>query len=185
MRLNRFLRSQWTRCLLTALLVPMLVLAGFGGVTFLAHAHDGHGSHLHAAASVDAARLAATEHLHAHSVGVTACEYPAVPASRVGHKHDLGSKSLRGSDGPVPVEAPTGLIISIPDGEQLGSRFIDWSQQLDIVKVSRDALAYSYPLPHVVYEEGSPGGPLTASARHLASFTAGQRLVRTSHALLI
>ncbi len=183
--LYRVVRSQWTRCVLAVALIPILILAAFGGTTFFAHAHDGHGSHLHAARSVEDARLSAAQHQLAHAVGTATCEYPADGPNDGAHADEFSSSPSHGSDLPAPLEEPTGLIITIPDNDHLASRGMDWSQQLHVAQVVHDTFAWLWTPPHVAQEEGSPGGSVTRSALHLSSLTASQRLVRTSKALLI
>jgi len=183
--LDRVIRSQWARCVLAVALIPILVLGAFGGTTFLAHAHDGHDSHLHAAPSIDEARLAADQHRLAHALGAATCD--GGQAGRDGHSNSGGvpAEPIEDPDVPAPVEDPSGLVITIPDHEQLVSREIDLSQTVQAAQVLHCALAWFWTQPHVEQDEGSPGGSTASGPLHLTALTAGQRLVRTSNALLI
>lgn len=182
---GRVIRSQWARCLLTAVLIPILVLGAFGGTTFLAHAHDGHDAHLHAGPSIEVARLSADQHLLAHALGVATCD--GVHAGHNGHSKsgEAPVEPIEDPDFPAPVEDPSGLVITIPDHEQLVSRGIDLSQTLQATQVLHCALAWFWAQPHVEQDEGSPGGSIASGPLHLSALTAGQRLVWTSNALLI
>ena len=166
-------------------LIPILVLGAFGGTTFLAHAHDGHDVHLHASASIEEARLSADRHRLAHALGIATCD--DLPAGHDGHSKsgDVPSQPKEGSDLPAPSEDPSGLVITIPDHEQLVSRGIDLSQTLQAAQVLHCALAWFWTQPDVSQEEGSPGERVVSGPLHLSALTAAQRLVRTSSALLI
>lgn len=178
---DRVIRSQWARCVLAVVLIPILVLGAFGGTTFLAHAHDGHDAHLHASPSIEEARLSAHQHRLAHALGIATCD---------GHDDHSSSgetpaEPVQDPDLPAPVEDPSGLVITIPDHEQLVSRGIDLSQALQAAQILHCALAWFWAQPHVEQDEGSPGGSIASGPLHLSALTAGQRLVRTSCALLI
>lgn len=183
---DRFVRLRWVRRVLAVVLVPLLVLGAFGGTSLLAHAHDGHGSHFHAASSVVGARLAAEQHRLAHASGTASCH-------DVNNHHGVSSAPDRSPSEPAgdpkhlpDAEAPGGLIISIPDVEQLVSRGTDLSQELQATQVFQCVLAWVWVQPDVSEEPGSPGGAREVQGPvYLASLTAGQRLVRTSKALLI
>ncbi|MBU6414391.1 MAG: hypothetical protein KGS45_13085 [Planctomycetes bacterium] len=171
--------------MLAVVLIPILVLGAFGGTTFLAHAHDGHDAHLHASPSVEEARLSADQHRLAHALGIATCD--GGHACRDGHSSsgEVPAEPKEDPDLPAPVEDPSGLVITIPDHEQLVSRGIDLSQTLQAAQVFYCALASLWTQPHVEQDEGSPGGSIASGPLHLTALTAGQRLVRTSSALLI
>lgn len=183
--LSRFMRSQVVRWALAAVIIPLLVLGAFGGTTFLAHAHDGHDMHLHASPSIEAARFSAHQHRISHALGTAPCEDPR--AGHEGHSKsgELASKPLQAPDFPAPIEDQSGLVITIPDHEQLVSRGIDLPQTLQATQILHCALAWFWTQPDVSHEEGSPGGRVVGGPLHLSAFTAAQRLVRTSNALLI
>lgn len=183
--LNRVIRSQWARCVLAVVLIPILILGVFGGTTFLAHAHDGHDVHLHASPSVEEARISANQHRLAHALGTATCD--GGHAGRDGHSNsgEVPAETKEDPDFPAPVEDPSELVITIPDHEQLVSRGIDLSQTLQAARVLHCALASLWIQPPAEQDEGSPGGSIRSGPVHLTALTAGQRLVRTSNALLI
>lgn len=183
--LGRAIWSPWVRCVLAAALIPILVLGALGGTTFLAHAHDGHDTHLHASTSIEEARLSADQHRLAHAMGTATCDDPLAGRGRHSGSDQFPAHTAEGPDYPVPAEDPNGLVIAIPDHEQLVSREIDLSQSLQTAQVLHNALAWSWTQPDDAHEEGSPGGSTVGGPLHLSALTARQRLVRTSNALLI
>lgn len=183
--LDRVFRSQWARCVLAVALIPILVLGAFGGTTFLAHAHDGHDSHLHASPSIEEARLSAEQHRLAHALGIAACDGGHAGSDGLPNSGEVPAEPIENPDFPAPVEDPSGLVITIPDHEQLVSRGIDLSQTRQAAQVLHCALAWFWAQPHVEQDEGSPGGSIACGPMHLTALTASQRLVRTSNALLI
>ena len=166
-------------------LIPILALGTFGGTTFLAHAHDGHDLHVHASRSIEEAYRSAAQHRLAHAFSIATCD--DLHAGQGGHRESVGVPSEpTGAPGfPAPIESPSGLVITIPDHEQLVSRGIDLSQTLRAAHVLHRALAWLWTQPDVSEEIGSPGGRKVRGPRHLSALTAAQRLVRTSNALLI
>lgn len=181
----RIKRSRVVLWLVVTLIAPVLGLQVFGGTTFLSHAHDGHGSHLHASFSPEAARHSADEHRLGHASGSATC-------SDVEADHGVPSESDQSQfrptghhDHPSDPERPGGLIISIPDLEQLLSRGPDLAQTLHAAQAVPCVLALGWAQPAVAEEVGSPGGLFVQGPAHLSSLTAAQRLVRTSCALLI
>lgn len=174
--LDRVVRSRWARGVLAAVLIPILVLGVFGGTTFLAHAHDGHGAHLHASHSIEQARFTAEQHRIAHALDTATCDDQRVA---------LPSELIAVGDLSVPFEDPEGLVITIPDHEQIVPRGIDLSQTLQAAQAFYCVLAGVLTPPDVSQETGSPGGQRASGPLHLSTLTAGQRLVRTSGALLI
>jgi hypothetical protein len=180
--LDRFMRLRVVRCVLAAVLIPVLVLGIFGGITFLSHSHDEHDSHLHASSSFGDTRLSAEQHRLAHAVGMD----PHQGCRSCSEGCPLSSSDpIEEQDFPAPTEAPDGLVITIPDHEQLVARGIDLSQTLKAAQVFQCFLASYWAQPDVSEEAGSPGGLDPSGPRHLCALTAGQRLVRTSQALLI
>ena len=183
--LDRDVRSWWARCVLAVVLIPILVLGAFGGTTFLAHAHDGHDLHLHAAPSIEGARHAAEQHRLAHASGIARCDHLHAAAHGHSRSAEVPSEPIENPALPTPTEDPSGLVITIPDHEQLASRGIDLSQSFKSAQVFQRLLASFWSQPDVSEETGSPGGCDPSGPRHLCALTAGQRLVRTSQALLI
>lgn len=181
--MDRFTRSQWVRCVLAVVLIPILVLGAFGGTNFLAHAHAGHDSHLHALPSIEEACFSAEQHRLAHALSIATCD--DLHAGHGSHREsdDFPSEPIEGPD--FPIEDPSGLVITIPDHEQLVSRGIDLSQTLQAAQILHCALAWFWTQPCLCDEMGSPGGQTVGGPLHLSALTAAQRLVRTSNALLI
>jgi hypothetical protein len=183
--LDRVVRSQWARCVLAVALIPILVVGAFGGTTFLAHAHAGHDSHLHAAASIEGARHAAEQHRLAHTSGIADCDQLSAVVHGPTKSGEVPSEPIKNPDLPTPSEDPSGLVITIPDHEQLVSRGIDLSQTIKAAQVFQCFLTSFWSPPDVTDETGSPGGCDSGGPQHLCALTAGKRLVRTSQALLI
>jgi len=169
---DRFLRSPVARCVMAVVLIPMMVITAFGGTTFLAHAHVGHGTHLHAVATRDADRFCAEQHDALHASG--SADHDHKPAD-TDHKHDF----------PSPVEEPEGLVITIPDHEIVAPRGVDVASVLKAVQVVQFPTSVLWETPDIAEVIGSPGGASLPGPRHLCALSAGQRLVRTSRALLI
>ena len=77
------------------------------------------------------------------------------------------------------------VIISIPDHDLMVARGINLSVTLKPARIIHFVLAWIWAQPCVSDQLGSPGGCPPSGPRHLCALTAGQRLVRTSQALLI
>lgn len=162
-----------------------MVLQVFGGVTYLAHAHDGHGTHLHIAGSRDAAISVARGHVAFHAAGHTHDEAVSsggcnhAETAHPDHIHAVPSVSISPAD---HQGEPHGLLVTIPDHEQVNARAISAvapPQPVNMLVAMAWVLA---PLPDTSESQGSPGGRAQV---HLAGMTASQRLVRTSGALLL
>lgn len=167
------------------LLVPLMVLQVFGGVTYLAHAHDGHGTHLHIAGSREAALTVARSHVAFHAAGHThddtsqagGCDH--ADAAHAEHSHAVPHASILPAD---HQGEPHGLLVTIPDHEQVNARAVSAvaaPQPVNMLVAMAWVLA---PVPDVSQNHGSPGGH---ARTHLVGMTATQRLVRTSGALLL
>lgn len=178
------------RWLAAVVLAPMLMLGALGGTTFLAHKHDGHGLHLHAADTAARALLSAADHRAAHRVGDCAVDPEAGGGADQEYRHSRSPSSENGPliDDSRPGErdqAPDGLLVSLPDHEQLPTRGIDLSKNLTPAVVSILAELLVRPPPDLDRRIGSPGGLSGCGPLDLSALSAGDRLVRTSHALLI
>lgn len=169
------MRSAWARCVLAVVMIPLLVLGVFGGTTFLAHAHDGHHLHVHASSSVAEARLAAERHREAHASGAADC----------GHHHDDHGAGDGYHGAPATGDESDGFIVTVPDHEQLSSRGAELSDALGVALPVVFDVSLAWAEPDLFEDTGSPGGRWCDGPRHLCALTAGQRLVRTSLALLI
>lgn len=166
------------------LLVPLMVLQVFGGVTYLAHAHDGHGTHLHIASSPDAAVTVARSHVAFHAAGHSHDEAALAGCDHSGAAHADHAQVVRhASVQPADHQGePHGLLVTIPDHEQVNARAasaVAAPQPVSMLVAMAWVLA---PVPDAPQCKGSPGGNLHV---HLAGMTASQRLVRTSGALLL
>jgi len=184
---GRVLGSRVARWLLVVALIPALVLGAFGGTTLLAHAHDGHGTHFHIASSEAQARYSAEQHRHAHALGTDTC---APPEQACGHgEHGVCSECsvvpIDEHDGPSSTGEHDGVVVTVPDHEQLATRGIALPRSLTAAYVFQSVPAILRPRPDDGEEMGSPGGCGVGGPRHLLALTASQRLVRTSNALLI
>lgn len=183
------MRSLWMRCLLAVVLIPLMLLGVFGGKTLLAHAHDGHGAHFHVSSSVEGALLAAKGHRLAHASGTAKCSELKCTGDDEGvHEHSglvAGPDSGKSQHNPDPIDERDGSVITIPDHEQLVQRGIDLPQAVMVVQAIHHMVAWTWAPPDGGEEMGSPGGQSPGDPLHLAALTAGQRLVRTSKALLI
>ncbi len=167
------------------LLVPLMVLQVFGGVTYLAHAHDGHGTHLHIAGSRDAAITVARSHVAFHAAGYThketsqAANCDHADDAHADHAQAITQASILPSD---HQGEPHGLLVTIPDHEQVNVRAVSAVSAPQPVSMLVAMAWVLAPVPDVSQNQGSPGGQ---AYMHLAGMTASQRLVRTSGALLL
>lgn len=187
--ISRFMRSQVARWALAAVLMPVLVLGAFGGTTFLIHAHDEHDAHLHASFSIADSRFSAEQHLLAHGTGTCgeSHTHQGCHTDCEGCPHS-SPDPIEEDDYPASSEEPAGLTITIPDHELLVACGIDLSQTLKSAQVVLCVFAWFWTQPDVIEEIGSPGGcgpGCGGGPLQLCALTAGQRLVRTSQALLI
>lgn len=180
---------------MVVILVPVLVLGSFGGTAFLAHAHDGHASHLHGATSIDGARSLARQHRLDHALGVATCSghHAAFDHHNTSDHHEPGtpSQSNHSSEHPVPAEDPDDVLITIPDHEQLASTGIVLAVAIQTSHLF-EAAHWLWTPPDMSDDVGSPGGwcrrggvPRFDAPLHLSSLSALGRLVRTSGALLL
>lgn len=172
------------------LLVPLMVLQVFGGVTYLAHAHDGHGTHVHIADSQQAALTVARSHVAFHAAGHThddtsqagGCDHgddAHADHAHADHAQAITQASILPSD---HQGEPHGLLVTIPDHEQVNVRAVSAVAAPQPVHVLVAMAWVLAPVPDVSPNQGSPGGQ---AHMHLANMTASQRLVRTSGALLL
>jgi hypothetical protein len=127
--------------------------------------------HLHPVRALDGGKLAAADHAadhgHDHRGG------PAeTPADQGDDRHDQG-------------RAPDGVLVSLPDHKQVPARGADLGQAL-APATSFVGLAFLAPPPPILDRRiGSPGGPPGGGPLSLRALSAGDRLMRTSCALLI
>lgn len=186
--LRRFTRPDWLRAALAVVMVPIMVIGIFGGTTILAHSHDGHHTHVHAAPSKVAARIVADLHKDAHRIGAR-CDLDAPRTAHADEPHedppaDPGCPS-HAPEGPDSKHAPDDTVVLIPDVEQIVVRAGELAAELKLaVAIAIDHLRISVP-PVLSDQIGSPGGHASSAPWHLRALTAAQRLIRTSQALLI
>ncbi len=161
------------RCLLVAVLIPILALGTFGGTQFLAHSHDEHGLHLHAVGQLKGDRLAAAIHADHHG------QDRAVQPSDWTDPCDDG-ECREGLD-----DEPEGVIVSIDVHKQRPTRGTDLAASLlpaVMLTIAVFEMSPSLDLDHCI---GSPGGALGGGPLDLVALSASDRLIRTSRALLI
>jgi len=158
-------------------MVPMLVVGSFGGTSFLSHDHDEEAAHTHIGPTHLVAQDLAGWHAGEHSISKNQADCVCLGG--------CGDGLPTEENEPFTAESPEGLLISIPDHEQMVARGIDLSQTLKTAQVVQCVLAWFWAQPDVSENMGSAGGCDPGGPRHLCALTAGQRLVRTSRALLI
>ena len=182
--LNRLLRLPVVRRALAAVLIPMLLLGGFGGTTLVAHTHDEHDTHLHAHLLEGEVRLSDRQHQLAHGAEATDCVHRDF--DELDHRPcDSCSIPIEEPEFPTTGEGTEGLVISIPDHEQLVVRGVVVPATLKAAQFVQAVWAAVWKQPDVSEETGSPGGRERGSPLHLCGISACERLVRTSQALLI
>jgi hypothetical protein len=150
--------TQAARWLAVILIAPLLMLGTFHQATFLSHCHDDHGVHLHPLEAGEIVKFSAAAHAADH-----------------GHDHtDAGAD-----------DGPEGVVISVDAYESMPTRGVELGKALSTaavaVMVTFDLLAS----PDLGQHVGSPGGTRPRGPMDLLAISAGDRLVRTSRALLI
>lgn len=160
------LRSCAARWLAVLLLTPLLVLSSFGGTRCLTHAHDGRDS-----VAATAQAQSATHR------GLDACQFHC--------------ESDRPADVPVnepaePQDSPC-ILVALPDQDQLPSRAVEIERPVSTEDAFAAALSLVLALPEFDPLCVAPDGRPTSSRgpAHLLALRVGDRLVRTSCALLI
>gem|GEM_PF-4114356 len=166
--LRRGMRSRALRCAMAMVLIPLLVLSVFGGTVFLIHDHGDHG-HVHAAA-IKAGRFSAAETFAAHHCKSESTD-PAVS--------DIERDPLE------LLCTSEGLVVSIPDQDLAAARGVTAVSILCDFQLATAVVVLCWIPPDIIDEMGSPGGMCSQGPRHLCALSAGQRLLRTSRALLI
>lgn len=175
---RRIVRSDLARWLAVAVLTPLLMLSALGGTTFLAHGHDAHGLHVHAGHSVKEAQHSAARHLAAHDQG----RCPMEPR----HEHPADPHDHPPVDEPAPFDPdrpPAGVIVSVPDLDQIPTRPAELGAAISPVATLLLATFLTPAPPDAALATADPGG--RGTPRNLLALRAGDRLVRTSRALLI
>lgn len=169
--LTRATRSEVARWLAVLLIAPMLMLWAFNGATFFAHGHNVCGMHLHPVVVLGDDRLGVADHADVH------CHDHAALPSEVPENGEQDGKQL--------AEVPGGIIFSFEVQMQLPTRSVDLEKTLSPATVFA-IFAFVLPAsPDLDLHDGSPGGTLNSGPMNLLSLRAGDRLVRTSRALLI
>lgn len=151
------------RLLVLVLMVPLLVLGSFGGTSIYWHEHGADTTHVH----VGPTQIVAD---------ATGCWHANEPTASGG---DAGLGSM------YPVHSEEGVLISIPDHEHMLAQRLDISQALKAAQDLEYFLESFRLQPEVVEDAQPPDGWAVTAPQHLCALTAGQRLVRTSQALLI
>jgi len=162
----------------------MLLLGGFGGTTLVAHAHDEHDTHFHAHSPQGQVRLSDRQHRLTH--GAEAADYVQRDSDHFNHEPcDNCPTSIEEPEFLPSGEGIEGLVICIPDHEQLVVRGIDLPAALKAAQFAQSVLAAVWEQPDVYEKIASPGGRERGGPLHLCALFACERLVRTSQALLI
>ncbi len=177
------LRAAPVRWLASVILVPLLVLGAFRGTSMVAHAHDDHHFHLHAGVSAEAASAFAAMHLQLHEIHPSCCGHDVPPCTEEKSGHDRLDQLL--ADPASPLAAEDGIVISIPDETQLRQPGIHMHAAGIFAQPVQLLAASTYDLccgPQIVH---SPLLIRSHPPLHLDDVSCSQRLVRTSHALLI
>lgn len=151
------------RLLVLVLIVPMLVLGSFGGTSVYWHSHGSEESHAH---------MGPTQIL-ADASGCWHAVEPGIAANDA----ELGAI--------FPVGNQDGVLISIPDHEQMLAQRLDLSVALKAAQVLECFIEAFRDQPEVAEDARPPDGWNVTAPQHLCALTAAQRLVRTSQALLI
>lgn len=172
---DRFQRASAAHVALVCLLSALLVLSGFGGVSFFAHAHDGHGMHVHAAGSEPEAIRLATLHVEHHRVH--ADEHGCPLAKNTAKCSRDGGLETKPS---TPVK---GVLVSLPDCDvvKVQPTFVPQFPTLvgELVSFRLCVVTTSSQVTLVTECQN------VTTPRHLGGLQACARIVRTSGALLI
>jgi hypothetical protein len=168
-------RVPLARVLWVCLLAPLLVLGSFGGTSFFAHAHDGHGLHVHAALTeAEATRLAAL-HIHHHEIGLA-------------HDHDhectLGhDTTCEHAAANEPAHPAHGVLVSLPEHDQLRAQAAEVPHFPTLIG---ELVVFGWcTLPVPTQAEAAPVCEDRARPKHLSGLRSCARIVRTNRALLI
>jgi hypothetical protein len=168
---TRLTRSEVTRWLAVVLLAPLLALGTLGGQQFLAHGHDEHGTHLHPVLMADGGQFDAADHADHHGH-----EHPGTPPEAPGEEDDGGDSD----------QVPNGVRVSLPGHKQLPARGMSIGKTLSLIPAAVVLTpSVTVLLPDPNQRAGPPRGLPGRGPMHLQRLSAGDRLVRTSRALLI
>ncbi|MFM9995369.1 MAG: hypothetical protein ACKVU4_06155 [Phycisphaerales bacterium] len=183
MSVFRFARSHAAALCALWVLTPALLAAGaLGGVHALAHAHDGHGLHFHGAESIRGAEAGAAAHLTAHAAG--RCSLAGGESCSDAVEDGAPGRSPNESPEPSPTDRREGVKFSVPDLDSFRVR----AAGLDPFRVSHIALPPMFIVTVSAWADrprGDSGGGGEAGSLPACARRAGERIVRTSRALLI
>lgn len=173
-------RASIVRVAWVCVLASLLVLGSFGGVSFLAHAHDGHGLHFHAAPSeVEATRLATlhVEHHRAHAHSSQSHDH-GCPLS-----DDIAPCQQDGDSESVPAGPVDGVLVSLPDCDVVRAQPTAVPQFPTLVG---DVISFGVGVLTTSIQLASDAECVeTSRPHHLRGLCSCARIVRTSGALLI
>lgn len=171
---------------LVALVPALLVSNALGGISVLAHRHDGHGLHVHAADSMRGAEVSAANHLAWHAFGrcTTTDEDPGEQQRRSvacpdDQKRDCPDPMVENEEGRT--RTPGGVRLSLPDDDQLPRRGAD--ADLSFLSGAVRALVFIGRPPDVMCPWR--GGPPNSQPPGVCGLRPSDRLMRTSRALLL
>lgn len=171
----RVLRSDVARWLVVVLIAPMLLLGAFNGATFLAHRNHEHGVHLHPIGLLHSGVLAMDDHASCH--GHDDASLPAERPAEGDQEGDQGGDELKAG--------PCCFIVCLDVQKQLPTRNLGLRKSLFPEAVCPIVAHVAPKLPQLDLSVGSRSGSLHDGPMHLILLGAGDRLVRTSRALLI
>jgi len=180
-------RSELIRLLLLVALIPQIAIGVFGGTTFLAHNHDHHELHLHAAGSTAGVEFSTVDHVADHDGAHGSFDGWASDTPDLGD--DLSD--FHSPNGHHLFEdysddhAPAGVKVSVPDLDQWLGRSIELGRNLSSVAVVALVAFSSQPLFYGNQPSVLIDGWSSADRLDICSLRAVDRLVRTSGALLI
>jgi hypothetical protein len=159
------------------ILIPTLLMGILGGTQFLAHGHGDHGVHVHHlhVPPLDTSALRST-HDALHHVAHDGHTHPTAPQPP--WAHDAGATFPDHT-------SPRGALISLPDHDQLPARQVDLGRHLQLATPAPVAIFDVPAAPQLKHHIGSPGGRPAVGPLDLHATSAGERLLRTSRALLI
>lgn len=157
----------------------MLALGAFHRATLFAHQHGDGDFHLHRISVLGGARLADAVHSDHHGQ-----DHLGVPTDHCpGGFH--GGCSDGDLPGDQPVEAPGCMIVVIDAHEQLLTRGTELGKAVPLAVTFAIVALVLPPSPDLALPLGSPGGVFRCGPMSQRSLSAGERLVRTSCALLL
>ncbi len=175
----------WTPVVIATLLVPLLVFGFLRGGLFVAHAHGDQTTHFHAISPVSAFKLIVGEHCEEHRH-----DHDHSHDHSRDHQHDHGNSdapcdsSHEDDDASTCDHAPEGLLVSFAQPKQLPVRAVDVSKTLHQLTVTVVIAILPTTSFHAAFLD-PPEATVQSTPMDFIALGTSQRLVRTSHALLL